>query len=331
MFEALLLSFEDEVFTPAVSLLSRVDLPEEGDVLVDVYYSSLNFKDALAVTNQAPIVRAPFPFVPGIDLVGRIVESNCDRFDAGELVIGTGGGLGETSWGGYAGMQRIRSDCLVRLPDGLSPHNAMAIGTAGLTAMLSIMALERERVRKNENDIIVTGASGGVGSFSVLLLSKAGFPVTASTGKTVAHAYLRSLGASNIIDRDVLGTGSKRPLDSSRWSGAVDTVGGSTLEAIISQVGRHGSIAVCGLAGDAALNTTVYPFILRGVNLLGIDSNMCPLPMRRAAWKRLSETLDEAELASICTTVPLAQVTDRANELLAGNVIGRTVVDLTSA
>lgn len=331
MFEALILNFKDKRFTPVVSRLSRVDLPEDGDVLVDIEYSSLNFKDALAVTNKAPIVRAPFPFVPGIDLVGKVVESRCDRFDIGEFVIGTGGGLGETSWGGYAGMQRIRSDWLVRLPDGLSPHNAMAIGTAGLAAMLSVMALEREQARKDENDIIVTGASGGVGSFSVLLLSKAGFPVTASTGKTEAHAYLRSLGATKIIDRNDVGTDTKRPLDSSRWSGAVDTVGGSTLAAIISQMGRHGSIAVCGLVGDSELNTTVYPFILRGVNLLGIDSNTCPLPVRTAAWKRLSETLDEVELASICTTIPLAQVIDRASEILAGNVIGRIVIDLTSA
>lgn len=297
----------------------------EGDVLVSVLYSSLNYKDALAVTGKGKIIRGEYPFVPGIDLVGRVEESQSDRFDVGDLVIGTGWGLGETRWGGYSEVQRLDSSMLVPLPDGLTPWEAMVIGTAGFTAMLSVMALEEHGAAQGE--ILVTGASGGVGSMAVALLHKAGYSVAASTGSEDAHDYLRALGAASIVDRSELDQGPARPMDSAQWAGAVDVVGGATLATVISRLQRHASVAACGLAGGAELHTTVYPFILRGVNLLGIESNTCPNEIRQNAWQRLADLLDQEMLQTMtAATISLDEIAEYSERLLVGAVRGRLLV-----
>jgi acrylyl-CoA reductase (NADPH) len=275
MSKALVLEKSDSGITSGVMAIRQEDLPD-GDVVVSVLFSSLNYKDALAVTGKGKIIRGEYPFIPGIDLVGHVEDSTSALFAPGDLVIGTGWGLGETRWGGYTQVQRIKGSSLVGLPEKLSPEKAMILGTAGLTAMLSVSALEKHGCSPDQREVVVTGASGGVGSIAVALLAQLGYRVAASTGSADAHAYLLRLGAARIIDRQVLGQGPSRPMDSARWAGAVDSVGGSTLATIISQLDTHASAASCGLAGGHELHTTVFPFILRGVNLLGIDSNTCP-------------------------------------------------------
>ena len=327
MFKALVLDQQADKVSASVKTLASDQLPE-GDVEVDVQYSSLNYKDGLAVTGSGKIVRGSYPFVPGIDLVGTVSASASPTFKAGDVVIGTGWGLGEQHWGGYAQRQRLQSDWLVPLPAGLTAHDAMAFGTAGLTAMLSLMALEAHNLQKDQGEVVVTGASGGVGSLAVALLARQGFSVVASTGSRAAHAYLETLGAARIIGREELGQGARRPLDSARWAGAIDTVGGKTLAALLSTLGRHGSIAACGLAGGAALETTVFPFILRGVNLLGIDSNTCPAPLRQAAWQRLATDFPKALIAEVTQTIPLDAVPKWSKAILRGEVQGRLVVDV---
>ena len=300
----------------------------DGDVLVSVLFSSINYKDALAVTGRGKIIRGEYPFVAGIDLVGRVESSDSGDFTTGDLVVATGWGLGEMRWGGYSQIQRLRSEWLVRLPEDLSPQESMIIGTAGFTAMLSVMALEDLGIEPTRGEVVVTGASGGVGSFAIALLAAAGYDTVASTGSE-AGDYLRRLGATRIIERGDLGSGARRPMDSARWAGAVDTVGGKTLEAIISQLERHGSVAACGLAGGHELNTTVFPFILRGVNLLGIDSNTCPPDRRRRAWDRMATTLADDILQTIKTdVVSLGDIPSKSEELLDGRIRGRLVVDL---
>lgn len=328
MFHALVLHDDEQGFRTSIETMNVEDLPSDGDVLVEVRYSSLNYKDALAVTNQGKIVRASFPFVPGIDLVGRVIESDSDRFNSGDIVVGTGGGLGESYWGGYAGMQRIPSDWLVPLPGLLSDREAMIIGTAGFTAGLALLTLEKHGIRTESGEVLVTGATGGVGSFAVLLLSKAGYRVTASSGKPDALEYLRSIGAEEVIHRDVLSRGAAKPMDSARWAGAVDSVGGSTLETIISQTARHGCIAVCGNAGGAELHTSVYPFILRGVNLCGIDSNTCPVDDRKIVWERIASLVSSSELESMSTVISLSEIEAQSSRLLAGDIKGRILVEL---
>src|SRR5690606_38055092 len=258
MFRALVLHREDGAVRPALEEVDESRLPE-GDVLIDVAYSSLNYKDGLAVTDRGKIVRADYPFVPGIDLAGTVAESASPDFRPGDGVILTGWGTGEDRWGGFAERARARAEHLVRLPDGMSPKEAMLVGTAGFTAMLSVMALEEMGVAPEAGDVVVTGASGGVGSTAVALLARAGYRVVASTGTASAHDYLEELGAAEVIGREVLGAGPRRPLDTGRWAGAVDAVGGDTLAAILSQTKRHGCVAACGLAGSHALNTTVFP------------------------------------------------------------------------
>lgn len=307
--------------------LAREALPE-GDVLVRVLYSSLNYKDALAVTGKGKVIRGSYPFVPGIDLAGVVEESEAPAWTAGRSVIGTGWGLGENHWGGYSQMQRVSSEWLVPLPDGLDAREAMVIGTAGLTAMLSVMALERHGAAPDRGTYLVTGASGGVGSMAVALLAALGYRVAASTGSRDAHSYLRELGADDIVERDELAAGPKRPMDSARWVGAVDTVGGTTLAAVLSAIERHGSVAACGLAGGPDLHTTVFPFILRGVNLLGIDSNTCPNDVRRQAWERLSRELPKPALVRMGQTIRLAEVPDMSRRLLDNEIRGRIVVDV---
>lgn len=327
MFRALVLEQDGEGARASIQELEASQLPE-GDVLVRVLFSSLNYKDGLAVTGQGKIVRAPYPFVPGIDLVGEVVEANGGAFAPGDLVIGTGWGLGENHWGGYSQMQRVRSDWLVPLPEGMTPEAAMVIGTAGLTAMLSVKALEDHGLRTEQGEVVVTGASGGVGSMAVAILGRLGYQVTASTGSEEAHDYLRRLGAARIIPRDELGQGAKRPLDSARWSGAVETVGGATLAAVLSTMGWHGSVAACGLTASHELHTTVYPFILRGVNLLGIDSNTCPMDVRQAAWQRLADELPGEVLDQMKERIGLAEVPARSVDIVEGRTRGRIVVDV---
>ena len=303
-------------------------LPRQGNVLVRVLYSSVNYKDGLAVTGRGKIVRADYPFVPGIDLCGEVVESGASRFAAGDLVVGTGWSIGEAFWGGYAEYQWMDEKWLVPLPETMTPKQAMVMGTAGFTAMLSMLALEKNGIRQGE--IVVTGASGGVGSIAVAILSKEGYAVVASTGKETAHKYLSGLGASRIIGRSDLSAGAIRPMDNARWVGCVDTVGGTTLEAVVSQMGKHGGIAACGLAGGHELNTTVFPFILRGVNLLGIDSNTCPAAKRELAWRRLGDMMTATDYETMSTTILLEQVGQACAEITQGNVTGRIVVEIAT-
>ena len=330
MFNALMLDKADGALTAEVRALDRDDLPD-AEVLVAVIYSSLNYKDALAVTGTGKIIRGAYPFVPGIDLVGRVEASEASAFAAGDQVILTGGGLGERSWGGYSQMQRVSSEWLTRLPEAMTPLRAMEMGTAGFTAMLAVMALEEHGLTPNAGEVVVTGASGGVGSIAEALLAKLGYTVVASSGSEDAQGYLRDLGAKRIIHRDELGRGPARPLDSARWAGAVDTVGGETLAAVISTLGRHGCVAACGNAGGHQLNTTVYPFILRGVNLLGIDSNTASLVQRRRAWKRLTtDLLRHAADLILSGIIHLDQVPAMSEAMLKGGVRGRIVVDVNS-
>ncbi len=313
---------------PHVMPVRFEDLPVQGDVLVRVLYSSLNYKDALAVTDRGKIIRGAFPFVPGIDLVGRVVESTHADHAPGDLVVATGWGLGENHWGGYCGLQWLQSDWLVALPERITPHTSMVIGTAGLTAMLAVMALEDAGLDPTSGEVVVTGATGGVGTFAVYLLSRHGFRVVASTGKSDAKDYLEALGAARTIDRDILGSGARRPLDSGAWAGAIDTVGGATLEAILSQLLRHGAVAACGLASGAELHTTVYPFILRGASLLGVDSNTCPVTRRRLAWSHLADAIDESFARRVAETITLDGIPDASASLLEGKVMGRIVVSV---
>jgi acrylyl-CoA reductase (NADPH) len=301
----------------------------EGDTLVAISHSGLNYKDALAITGRGKIIRGDYPFIPGIDFVGEVVDSKSRSFVPGDTVIGTGWGLGETHWGGYSQLQTVQGEWLVRLPETLNRENAMVVGTAGLTAMLSVMALEDAGLNPSRGEIIVTGASGGVGSLAVALLSASGYSVVASTGSTSAHEYLHDLGAARIIDRGELAAGPGRPLDSARWAGSIDVVGGSTLAAIISQLDRHGSVAACGLAGGHEIHTTVYPFILRGVNLLGIDSNTCPIQRRVEAWDQIARLLSLEVLRRIkADTITMEEIPTYSERILAGGITGRVVVDV---
>ena len=331
MFNALMLDKAGGALTAEVRSIDQDDLPP-GAVLVAVVYSSLNYKDALAVTGTGKIIRGAYPFVPGIDLVGRVEASEASAFSVGDLVILTGGGLGERTWGGYSQQQRISTEWLTRLPEAMTPLRAMEMGTAGFTAMLAVMALEEHDITPDGGEVVVTGASGGVGSIAVAVLAKRGYTVVASTGSEDAHGYLRDLGAARIIHRDELGQGPARPLDSARWAGAVDTVGGDTLAAVLSTLGRHGCVAACGNAGGHHLNTTVFPFILRGVNLLGIDSNTASLAQRRQAWNRLTTDLP-AHISDLIRSgiIPLDQVPAMSETILRGGVRGRIVVDVNSS
>lgn len=330
-FDALVLRRTPDGVAASVAPLTDDDLPE-GEVLVDVRYSSLNYKDGLAITGQGKIIRGDYPFVPGIDLVGQVAASTSPAFAVGDWVIQTGWGLGEERWGGFSRRQRLRAAHLVPLPEGLAPLDAMTLGTAGLTAMLAVQALEAHGLAPGQGEVVVTGASGGVGSVAVALLALRGHAVVASTGKASAHAMLRALGAARFIGRDELGQGPRRPLDSARWAGAVDAVGGATLAALLSQLGRHASVASCGLAASHRLETTVFPFILRGVNLLGIDSNTAENEVRRAAWEGLATAFPPEACARLrAGVVPLADLPALSAEIVAGRVEGRYVVDVQAA
>ncbi len=305
----------------------EAELPDGGSVTVRVAYSSLNYKDGLAVTGKAPIIRGDFPFVPGIDLSGIVEQSDDDRFAPGDRVIGTGWGLGETQWGGYAERAKVDAAGLVHLPDGLSLRDAMVVGTAGFTAMLSVLAIEDGGVSPDARlPIAVSGATGGVGSMAVALLAGRGYSVTAATGKADMGDYLRELGATVVVDRHAWSDGAKRPLDSAAFAGAVDAVGSTTLAHLLSRVDRHGIVAACGLAAGSDLATTVMPFILRGVRLQGIDSNTCPLALRNRAWAALAAELDASKLQSLTTEIDLEDVIEWAERILRSEVRGRVVV-----
>lgn len=298
----------------------------DGDVTVRVEYSTLNYKDGLAVTGKSPVVRR-FPMIAGIDFAGTVESSGHPGWKAGDKVILNGWGLGETHLGAYGEKARVKGDWLVRLPSSMSAREAMAIGTAGYTAMLSVMALEKHGLKPEQGPVAVTGAAGGVGSVAIALLAKKGFSVSAVTGRASEADYLKSLGASEIVERAAL-TGPLKMLAKERWAGGIDSVGSLTLANLLSMVRYGGAVAACGLAGGMDLPASVAPFILRGVCLLGIDSVMCPLPRRQEAWKRLETELDRQKLAEMTREIALSEVPEAAADILAGKVRGRIVVKI---
>ena len=298
----------------------------EGDVTVGVEWSTLNYKDGLALTGKSPVVRR-FPMIPGIDFAGVVEASTHPDWKPGDRVILNGWGCGETHLGGYAEKARVKGDWLVRLPPGMSAREPMAIGTAGYTAMLAVLALERHGVAPAAGPVLVTGASGGVGSVAVAILAKRGFQVTASTGRPQEADYLKALGATEVIDRAQL-AGTPKPLAKEHWAGAIDSVGSTTLANVLSMTRYGGAVAACGLAGGMDLPASVAPFILRGVSLLGIDSVMCPKRDREFAWQRLASDLDRDKLAEMTSEIALDDVITRAADILAGQVRGRIVVSI---
>ena len=323
MFKALQLNKTDAGFSAAVVSLDEADLPK-GDVLAQIDYSTLNFKDGLAITNTGPVVRS-WPMVAGIDGAGTVLESTHPAWQAGDPFIHNGWGLGENRWGLLAGRARLQGDWLVRLPAALTTRQAMAIGTAGYTAMLCVLALERHGLQPADGEVLVTGATGGVGSVAIALLGKLGYRVVAATGKTNEEAYLKQLGAGAVIDRAELSAPGK-PLQKERWAAVVDAVGSHTLANACAQTRYGGVVAACGLAQGADFPATVLPFILRGVTLAGIDSVMAPLALRQQAWDRLARDLDPAKIEAIVQEVPLERAAEKAAELMAGKVRGRIVV-----
>ena len=298
----------------------------DGDVTVRVEWSTVNYKDGLAITGKAPVVRR-FPMIAGVDFAGTVESSTHPKWQPGDQVILNGWGLGETHLGAYAEKARVKGDWLVQRPAGIAARDAMAIGTAGYTAMLAVMALERAGIDPSRGPAIVTGAAGGVGSVAVALFAKLGYAVAASTGRPEEAPYLKGLGASEIIDRNEL-TGPPRPLAKERWAGGIDAVGSTTLANVLSMTRYGGAVAACGLAGGMDLPTTVAPFILRGVSLIGIDSVMCPLPHREAAWRRLEADLDREKIAAIANELGLADVIPAGRRIVEGKVRGRIVVKI---
>ncbi len=325
-FRAFVVNQVDGQYAGAFKQLSVSDLPDEK-VLVDIAYSSLNYKDGLAVLGRGRGVVRNFPMVCGIDLAGTVAESKDPRFKTGDKVLALGGGLSETLWGGYSARQRINPDLLVKIPQGLTETQVMAIGTAGYTAMVSIMFLEDEGVTPDKGEIIVPGAAGGVGSVAVAILAKLGYRVVASTGRPEAHDYLKSLGAAEVLARADLDKQAK-PLEPARWAGGVDSVGGRTLATVLAQTKPQGVITCCGLAGGNELPATVMPFILRGVKLLGVNYFEIPAGWRETAWKRLVSDLDRAKLDSMTEIEPLSDIQALAEKILRGKTRGRVVIDV---
>jgi acrylyl-CoA reductase (NADPH) len=322
-FKAIRIDKADKGTTVALTQFEEAELMG-GDVTVQVEWSTVNYKDGLAVTGTAPVVRR-FPMIAGIDFAGTVGASSHPDWKPGDKVICNGWGMGETHLGAYAEKARINGDWLVRLPDEMTTRDAMAIGTAGYTAMLSVLALEKHGLTPKDGSIVVTGAAGGVGSVAIALLSKLGYHVIASTGRTSEEGYLKSLGASEIMDRAELSAAAK-PLAKERWAGGIDSVGSITLANLLSMTQYRGAIAACGLASGMDLPSSVAPFILRGVCLLGIDSVMCPIELRKHAWKRLVTDLDAERLAAITQEIKLEDVIEAAANVLAGRVRGRLVV-----
>jgi acrylyl-CoA reductase (NADPH) len=324
-FKAIRIDKAEKGTTAALTQFDEADLME-GDVTVRVEWSALNYKDGLAVTGKAPVVRR-FPMIAGVDLAGSVEQSSHPQWQSGDKVICTGWGLGETHLGAYAEKARVKGDWLVRLPEGMSTRDAMAIGTAGFTAMLAVLALEKHGLNPAAGPVVVTGAAGGVGSVATAVLSKLGYHVIASTGRMPEADYLRGLGAAEVIDRAEL-SGPAKPLARERWAGGIDSVGSATLANILSMTKYGGAIAACGLAAGMDLPSSVAPFILRGVCLLGIDSVMCPIELRKVAWKRLASDLDSAKLVEITHEIGLGEVIAAGARILAGQVRGRIVVKI---
>ena len=324
MFNALVLTQVAGKTQAHIQALTTDDLPA-GDVLIAVDYSSLNYKDGLAVTGTGKIIR-DFPMVPGIDLAGSVLESNDTRYKVGDQVIVTGWGVGERYWGGYAQQARVKADWLVPLPNGLSTQQAMIIGTAGLTAMLCVMALQDGGVQPDAGKVVVTGAAGGVGSITVLLLAQLGYHVVAVTGRPDTHAYLSSLGAKEFLTRDAM-LQAARPLENQQWIGAVDVVGGSILSRVLAEMQYNGTVAACGLANSFKLDTTVMPFILRNVRLQGVDSVSCPFTRRQQAWQRLAAELPASAYTELSQVIGLAAVPEAAQAIIKGKIQGRVLVD----
>ena len=325
MFKGILIEKDDLGYRAAVKDIDESLLPE-GDVTVNVSHSTINYKDALAITGKGPVVRK-FPMVPGIDLVGSVEHSDSDKFKVGDQVLLNGFGVGETHCGGLAQKTRLKSEWLIPLPKEFSPCQAMAIGTAGYTAMLCVIALEKNGVTPDKGEILVTGANGGVGSFSIAILAKLGYNVVASTGRVDQAEYLKKLGATDIFDRKLLSEPG-RPLVKERWAGAIDSAGSHTLANVCASIQYGGTVAACGLAQGMDLPASVAPFILRGVTLAGIDSVMRPIADRIEAWGRLADILDPEVFDDISTEIGLSEVISKAESLLAGTVRGRVVVDI---
>lgn len=326
MFKALILEESDGKVSSSIRELDEAELPD-GDVTVAVEYSTLNYKDGMILQGLGRLVRS-YPHVPGVDFAGTVLESASSDFKPGDPVVLTGWRVGEMHWGGYAEKARVKGDWLVPLPEGLSAKRAMAIGTAGFTAMLAVMALEEHGVEPGEREVLVTGAAGGVGSVAVALLAELGHKVAASTGRAETHDYLRGLGATTLVERAELSEPPSRPLDKERWSGCIDAVGGTTLAHALTQIAYGGSAAAVGLAGGNKLETTVIPFLLRGVNLLGIDSVMCPKARRLEAWRRISKDLPMEKLDAMIEEVGLSDLPRLAGDILKGRIRGRAVVDV---
>lgn len=325
-FQALVLREVDGGVSTAIENVPGDRLPP-GDVTIAVEYSTLNYKDGLILNGQGRLVRQ-YPHVPGIDFVGAVEASDHPDWKPGDRAILTGWRVGETQWGGYAQKARVRGEWLVPLPEGLTPERAMAVGTAGFTAMLAVMALEEHGVTPDRGEVLVTGAAGGVGSIATAVLSKLGYSVAASTGRPQTSDYLRELGAATIVDRAELQTPSGKPLESERWAGCIDSVGGPTLATALARLRYRGAVAACGLAGGTRLDTTVIPFIIRGVSLLGIDSVMCPLERRRRAWSRIVRDLPPDKLDRMIQPASLVEVPALGKAILAGQVRGRVVIDV---
>lgn len=325
MFKGILIEKHDSEYRAAVQELDDAQLPA-GDITVRVSHSTLNYKDGLAITGKGPVVRK-FPMVPGIDLAGVVEESSHPQYKVGDPVVLNGWGVGETHWGGLAQKARLNGDWLVPLPVAFSPQQAMAIGTAGYTAMLCVLALERHGVKPEHGEILVTGAAGGVGSVAIAVLAKLGYTVVAATGRPQDAGYLQSLGASEVVERSLFSSPGK-PLGKERWAGAVDVVGSHTLANVCATTKYRGVVTACGLAAGMDFPATVTPFILRGVTLAGIDSVMCPRSERLLAWERLGTDLDLDKLGQISGEVGLAEALPLAERLLKGEVRGRVVVDV---
>ena len=325
MFQGILINKDEAGYRATLQSIDEAVLPE-GDVTVRIAWSTLNYKDALAISGRSPVVRR-FPMIPGIDFAGTVLESTHPAWQVGDQVVLNGWGVGETHCGGLAEMARVKGDWLVRLPAGFTPRQAMAIGTAGYTAMLCVMAIEKHGIKPSDGEILVTGANGGVGSVAIALLSRLGYTITASTGRTSEAAYLTALGAQAVIERSELSAPGK-PLGKERWAAVIDTVGSHTLANACATTRYGGAVAACGLAGGMDFPSSVAPFILRGVALYGIDSVFAPLSLRQHAWERLAQDLDSEKLDAMITEITLAEAPAFAEKLLAGQVRGRLAVKI---
>jgi acrylyl-CoA reductase (NADPH) len=328
MFKALVVDTNGGTVSSSLQIINEASLPA-GDVRVAVEYSTVNYKDGLVVTGQGGLVKR-YPHVPGVDFAGSVIESAHPAYKPGDKVVLTGWRVGEVQWGGYSQKASVNGDWLVPLPVGLTTRQAMAVGTAGLTAMLAVMSLESHGLAPSAGEVLITGAAGGVGSIAIAILAKLGCQVVASTGRMQAKDYLESLGAASVIDRSSFAETAKRPLEGERWAGCIDSVGGNTLARVLAQTRYGQSVAAVGLAGGNKLDHTVIPFILRGVNLLGIDSVMCPIPRRLQAWDRVQKDLPLDKLDAITEVAALADVPRIAAQILQGQIRGRVVIDVNA-